>query len=126
MNIQSLDQCPLRLQRLRLRMMQYYYNFVYVPGKQLIVAEALSRSRVEVGVPDDTFGEYVFGVKISWPVSDEMLQRIKEKTRHDPQLSSLLLMVQSEWPSYKVQLPELITPFWDSRHLLYQIDELIL
>ncbi|XP_062509074.1 uncharacterized protein K02A2.6-like [Corticium candelabrum] len=126
MNSQSLDQCPPRLQRLRLRMMQYYYNVVYVPGKQLVVADALSRSPVEVGVPDDNVEEYVFRVKISWPVSDEMLQRIKEDTRHDSQLSALLLMVQSEWPSYKGQLPELTKPFWDSRHLLSQVDEVIL
>ncbi|XP_062503757.1 uncharacterized protein K02A2.6-like [Corticium candelabrum] len=107
-------------------MMQYYYNVVYVPRKQLVVADALSRSPVKVGVPDDTVEEYVFGVKISWPVSDEMLQRIKGETRHDPQLSALLLIVQSEWPSYKGQLPELITPFWDSQHLLSQVDEVIL
>ena len=110
-NSQSLDQCSPRLQRLRLRMMQYYYNVVYVPGKQHVVVVTLSRSPVEVEVPNDTVEEYEFGVKISWPVSDEMMQRIKEETRHDPQLSALLLIVQSEWSSYKGQLPELITPF---------------
>ncbi len=35
-------------------------------------------------------------------------------------------MVQLELPSYKGQLPELITLFWDSRYLLSQVNEEIL
>ena len=36
MNKQDIDECPLRVQRLKLRMMKFHLEVVYVPGKQPI------------------------------------------------------------------------------------------
>ena len=78
MNQQHLDQCPPRLQRLKLRMMQYHYDVFYVPGKQLTVADALSRAPLENGDSNltDVLEEHVNEVKAGWPATDEMLDRI--------------------------------------------------
>lgn len=35
-----------RLQRIRLRLMRYNYNIIYIPGQQLVLADLLSRSPV--------------------------------------------------------------------------------
>ena len=40
----SLDELPLRVQRFRLRMMQYSFSISHVPGKSLIVADDLSHA----------------------------------------------------------------------------------
>ena len=40
----SLDELPLRLQRFRMRMLRYCFSISHVPGKNLIVADALSRA----------------------------------------------------------------------------------
>ena len=42
-----LDQLPLRVQRFRLRLMRYSYDISYVPGKNLHIADALSRAPIE-------------------------------------------------------------------------------
>ena len=34
LNKQTLDQCPPRIQRLKMRMMKFHFEVVYVPGKQ--------------------------------------------------------------------------------------------
>ena len=38
MNLQDVDQCPPRLQRLKMRMMRYFFEVIYVPGKNLVIA----------------------------------------------------------------------------------------
>ena len=54
-----MDQLPLRVQRLRLRLMRYSYDITYVPGKNLHTADALSRAPIENDHPDEDFGEAV-------------------------------------------------------------------
>jgi len=42
-----LDELTPRLQGMRLKLMRYNYNMIHVPGKQLILADSLSRNPVE-------------------------------------------------------------------------------
>ena len=46
MNTQSLVECSPRLMRLKLRMLRYCFTVEYVPGKMLVVADALSRAPI--------------------------------------------------------------------------------
>ena len=39
-----LNDCPLRIQRLMLRLQKYDFRLSYTPGKYLITADALSRA----------------------------------------------------------------------------------
>ena len=48
-----IDGLSLRIQRFRLRMMRYNYEIQYFPGKDLVVADALSRSPVLQHQPVD-------------------------------------------------------------------------
>ena len=67
-------------------------------------------------------------LKNTWgrPATDEMLDRIREETVRDHQLSGLMQVLQSEWPPSKRHLPEELRIFWDNRHLFTQIDGIIL
>jgi hypothetical protein len=66
-------------------MMRFYAEVVYVPGKNLVVADTLSRSPVENadGTLCCVVGDHVVSVVDAWPVSDAMIQRIKDETRQD-------------------------------------------
>ena len=46
MNVQQLDECPPRLMRMKLRMLQYCYMIEYIPEKTIAVANAVSRAPV--------------------------------------------------------------------------------
>ena len=39
-----LDELPIRVQRFRMRMMQYTFSISHVPGKSLVMADTLSRA----------------------------------------------------------------------------------
>ncbi|KAG5892422.1 hypothetical protein JTB14_003358 [Gonioctena quinquepunctata] len=47
----ALDDLTPRLQRFRMRLMTYKYNVIYTPGKDLAMADALSRAPIEDSAP---------------------------------------------------------------------------
>ena len=49
----SIDELTPRLQRFRLKLMRYNYEVYYVPGKDLVVADALSRKFPNNTPPED-------------------------------------------------------------------------
>ena len=49
----NLDELPIRVQRFRLRLMRFSYSMSHVPGKELIMADALSRAPVSNSNTDD-------------------------------------------------------------------------
>ncbi|UYV68520.1 K02A2.6-like [Cordylochernes scorpioides] len=69
----NIDDLTPRIQRLRLRIMRYSYKIVHTPGKNLIVADALSRSpRTKVGTQEleEELCAYVQQVVSFMPISD--------------------------------------------------------
>ena len=87
MNAEDLDQCPLRLQRLKIRLARLYFQVRYVPGKELLVADALSRSPVEKldeGMAEE-METYVKAISMAGiPVSDVLFEEIRQATQADP------------------------------------------
>ena len=57
LNTQDFCQCPPRLQGLKMRLVPFHYRVEFVPGKQLLVADALSRAPVET--ENDTISEEI-------------------------------------------------------------------
>ena len=52
----NLEELPIRVQRFRMRLMRFSYTISYVPGKKLVVADALSRAPVSSSThTDDEF-----------------------------------------------------------------------
>ena len=92
MNRQSIDECPPRLMRLKLRMMRYYFRVEYVPGKKLAVADALSRAPVEETDNEiaSLVEEHVQIFEEALQGSDKQIQRLRDETGKDFQLAALL------------------------------------
>lgn len=102
-----LVQTPPRLQRLLLRLQKYDFNFKYVPGKQLIIADTLSRAHLpptkqhkeEIWEEMETYVHSVFIPSI--PISRNILQDIKQETANDAILSEAISLLKSGWPENK-------------------------
>lgn len=108
-NSQSIDNVPLRCQRLLMRLMRYKPVAVYVPGKTLLVADALSRSpQTYTKEETDTHSEvecYVASVVQGIPASPSRMESIKMVTAADSELQSVIKFVRSGWPKYSGNAP---------------------
>ena len=88
-NSQDLDKAPIRCQRLLMRLMRFSICAKYVPGKELTVADALSRTPLEsTGIPDteQEIQAHVDATLETKPVSPQKLTQIKHETATDEQL----------------------------------------
>ncbi|UYV60281.1 K02A2.6-like [Cordylochernes scorpioides] len=97
----NIDDLTPRIQRLRLRIMRYSYKIVHTPGKNLIVADALSRSpRMKVGTQEleEELCAYVQQVVSFMPISDVRVKEIKESQDKDQVIQNIIKYTQEGWP----------------------------
>ena len=106
---------PMRLQKMMMKLQLYRLTVTYVPGKQLHIADALSRAFVsDTGDPlieDDLSVNMVSIV----PVSHGKLDMIRNETAADHSLQQLRDVVLQGWPSQRSQTPHEIHPYWNIR-----------
>ena len=91
-NNKDLDVVPLRCQRLLMCLMRYNPTAEYVPGKTLTVADTLSRQPLpfihsEVCELICDVSAFEAAAHAAWPVSQLKLDRIKQETSMDRELS---------------------------------------
>ena len=92
-NSKPLDTAPVRCQRMLLRMMRFNAIVKYVPGKDMSVADTLSRSPLPVESHGTEMQEeiraHVEAVQTFWPVSSGKLEELKQATKEDEQLQAV-------------------------------------
>lgn len=99
-NEYNLDKAPLWCQRLLMRLMRFNVTAIHVPGKQLIVADRLSRSPLSHGAEPDMEQDveaYVRAVVTNKPISSERLDEIRETTKNDSDLQTVIKSIRSSW-----------------------------
>ncbi|KAK3107076.1 hypothetical protein FSP39_006459 [Pinctada imbricata] len=127
----SLSDCPIRIQRLIIRMQKYDLLVEFTPGKFMHTADALSRAYERTLDKNDKSGEeevevYVDFVIKSLPISDQKIRKIKEETSCDPQFQILISTIKEGFPENKCDCPKQISEFWNIRQELSCKDGLIL
>lgn len=124
----SLNSAPPRLQRMLLRLQRYDYKLTYKPGKQLVVADALSRAALpECESAENMETElscYVHSIISNLPVSDSKLEEIRESAENE--LNTLQSVIQTGWPDNKWKLPSDVNEFWNHRDELSVIDGIVM
>ena len=124
-----LNDIPIRIQRFRIRLMRYDYNIVHVPGKELIVADTLSRApRVSTdgGDLEQEVNAYVNLILETLPATERRLQEIKTQLETDPVLQQVMSFCRDGWLDYIIQTPGSVQPYWNYRAELTVQDGLLL
>lgn len=110
-----LDDLTPRLQRIRLRLMRFNYTVIYVPGKQLVLADALSRnpipgyeanSELEVEMP-----KFIHFIINNIPTTDCMLEKVRIEQEKDELCSKLKEYCIRRWPHLN-KIPSKLRPYY--------------
>ena len=117
--LKPLNEAPLRLQRMLLRLQRYSLRVKYKKGDQLFLADTLSRAYV----PDICaceFSQRLEGIDhaSSLALDHDRLQRIRDCSRNDPVISVLRETIQHGWPEQMCDVPECIHPYRGVRDVM--------
>ena len=87
----SLHDAPPRLQRMLLRLQKYDFVIKHKPGKDLVVADTLSRAPLPDTDPEieKEIYCYVHTLLSTLPATDEMMARLKRATSEDESLQKI-------------------------------------
>ena len=119
-----LSKAPRRLQRMMLKLQRYRFSVRYKKGKELYVADTLSRAPVAdyPSAPDAKLEYEVFRLEIAEMdiepnrITSETMQQIKQETAKDSVLASLCDVVASGWPAERKETPEHLRQYWSFRN----------
>jgi len=115
--------CPLRLQKILIKLQRYELIVKYKPGKELVIADTLSRTKVKCdSLFDDwekreievTIGE----VNVNTSKSKNKREQIRLATKLDKELNLLKNYVMEGWPEKIEQLNEETKKYWKCKELI--------
>ncbi|KAK3744210.1 hypothetical protein QZH41_003557 [Actinostola sp. cb2023] len=112
-HLKHLTAAPPRLQRMLLRLQPYDLKIQYLPGKDMLLADALSRLSPEEEFPIKEMNVQIHEIYPQF--SKEMIDRIRESTSADQELIPLNKIVYECWPATIKQVPKLLKPYWSFR-----------
>ena len=108
---------PKRLQRMLLRLQKYNIKVIYVPGRDMLLADTLSRAYLPDSDQGATESELETVNMISYlPISAERLSAIRDATKEDMKLQEVIRLVMTGWPKNKKNMAQNIQhyfPFQD-------------
>lgn len=110
-----------RLQRIRIKLLKYRLKLVYVPGKDMHVADTLSRAYLDERTEYESLNQIVHSVS----VSESRRLELVEATKMDPTLSELRRIIQNGWPADKTKVHPNMKIFWKIRNQLYSENDLM-
>ncbi|KAL1271927.1 hypothetical protein QQF64_030943 [Cirrhinus molitorella] len=117
-----LSQAPARLQRMLLQLQRYNLQVIYTPGKDMLIADTLSRAFLS---EDGQHGEslegverVVYAMEATEAMGAEILARLKSVTKEDETSSKLKEVHQQGWPAHMKQLERDIKSYWPIRNTI--------
>ena len=119
----NLNDVPQRIQRMRLKIQKYNVTIKYRPGKELFIADTLSRAAIP---SKEATPEIQISVIEQIPITNARLQQVRKETNRDETLQTLKEYVIRGWPEDKALIPEALLPYWNTREDITVADQLLL
>ncbi|XP_053686467.1 uncharacterized protein LOC128736007 [Sabethes cyaneus] len=121
-----LCEAPMRLQRMLLALQRYKLKLQFKPGKEIVIADMLSRAAMTDGDPTDrgiydiytidmdfTFAEFEqINVLDYIPISDFRLDHIRKESSNDADIQHIIRYIVEGWPARMIDVPEKLKVYW--------------
>ena len=120
-NLKNLTDTPARLQRMLLRLQNYDMKIIYRPGREMLVADTLSRY-APMPTPEVALDLAIHHVHIT----PEKKLAFQQSIQDDPLLRSLAETIIAGWPEDIKDLPNALRPYHTYRDVMTIEDGLIL
>lgn len=122
----EISQVTSRLQRMMLKLIKYDLNVIYVPGKDMYLADTLSRAYLKDPVENDPELEnIVHTVARHLAVSPNKKKKLQEATKSDETLQMVIKYHKNGWPKSKWEVHELALSFWSLQSQLEMDEDLL-
>ena len=102
---------PPRLQRMLLRLQKYDYTLIYKPGKEMTLADRLSRFPSN---KENTPIELYQNIQ-HLTFTSNRINIIRGSIKRDPSLSTVYRLTLNGWPDKISQVPRIARQFWGAR-----------
>ena len=118
-----LHAAPARLQRMLLQLQRYNLQFVYKKGKELYLADTLSRAYPDEA-PEETEFEYEVMTVLS--ISSARMTELQRETLADESLQKLARFIKQGWPQHERSVPPDMKAYFAFRDELVVENDVIL
>ena len=128
MNDRDINQAPIRCQRLLLRLMRFNVVAEYVRGRDMVMADALSRMPLssQISTTEKEVAAYVKAVRFRQPASDRKLEEIRRCMREDAGIQSAMNYTLLGWPWQKDDVADVAQAYHHVRAELSVANDLLL
>lgn len=113
-----LSECPARLQRMMLSLQKFNIELIYKPGKNLIIADTLSRMNVDKIANELNYDNQVCVVDTNIQISDERIKQLVNATENDVDLKTIKKYVQNGWPKHLNKTPTELKSFYKLKSVI--------
>ena len=107
-----LQDAPKRLQTMLLRLQKYDIELLYKAGRDMVLADTLSRAMLPTIEENNEMQEFVH---ITLAVDEEQRAKILTATKEDPVLQIVYQLIHRGWPENKSAIPIEAKPFHKCR-----------
>lgn len=116
-----------RLQRLKLKLVKYRLNVEYQPGKELHIADLLSRNYIESDVieEEESVREVVHFVAEHLRMSPQKKEEFRKQTWEDETLKKIIEFCRNGWPKEKKCLNDELKKYWNMRNEIQEVESLL-
>ncbi len=124
----NLDKISNRLQRMMLKLLKYDIKIVYIRGRDMLVADILSRSFIKNEVPEDPEMQYIIhSLSNNIAMSDEKKDLFKKRIESDTILKQVKYFCenQNKWPENDKNLNSDLKFYFRLRDNIYLSNDLL-